>query len=194
MLILVRHGRTIANAQALLQGHVNHPLDEVGMNQALRVGQVLNDLYPEARVVSSPLLRARQTAEAVSTTVAIDDRFIELDYGDFDELALTDVSPDVWNQWRSDEHFRPPNGESLYELDLRVHQALRDLSEEARKQDVIVVTHVSPIKSAVAWALGGGPSMTWRCVLDRASITRLTIGPSGATLAGFNDTAHLTEK
>ncbi|MSO60434.1 MAG: histidine phosphatase family protein [Ilumatobacteraceae bacterium] len=194
MLILVRHGRTIANAQALLQGHVNHPLDEVGIDQARRVARVLNDLYPEARVVSSPLLRAHQTAEAISAAVTIDDRFIELNYGDFDELALTDVSPDIWDQWRSDEHFRPPHGESLHELDIRVHEALRDLSAEARSQDVIVVTHVSPIKSAVTWALGGDASMTWRCALDRASITRLTIGPRGASLAGFNDTAHLLEK
>ncbi len=213
MLILVRHGRTIANAQALLQGHVNHPLDEIGVDQARRVARVLNDLYPEARVISSPLLRARQTAEAISTSVSIDERFIELNYGDFDELALTDVSPEIWEQWRSDENFRPPHGETLHELDIRVHAALQDLSAEARTQDdirvhaalqdlsaeartqdLIVVTHVSPIKSAVTWALGGDASMSWRCALDRASITRVAIGPRGPSLTGFNDTAHLQEK
>ncbi|TRZ70976.1 MAG: histidine phosphatase family protein [Actinobacteria bacterium] len=194
MLILVRHGRTIANAQALLQGHVNHPLDEIGVDQARRVARVLNDLYPKARVISSPLLRARQTAETISTSVSIDERFIELNYGDFDELALTDVSPEIWEQWRSDENFRPPHGETLHELDIRVHAALQDLSAEARTQDVIVVTHVSPIKSAMTWSLGGDASMSWRCALDRASITRVAIGPRGPSLTGFNDTAHLQEK
>ena len=51
MLILVRHGRTAANAKALLQGRVDHPLDDVGQDQARRVARVINELYPGARVV-----------------------------------------------------------------------------------------------------------------------------------------------
>jgi broad specificity phosphatase PhoE len=56
---------------------------------------------------------------------------------------------------------------------------------------VIVVSHVSPIKSGVTWALGTGPETTWRMQLDRASICRIAIGPRGPGLVGFNETSHL---
>lgn len=194
MLILVRHGRTHANAQALLQGHMDPPLDEVGVDQAQRTAMVLNDLYPNAAVISSPLQRARTTAAAISENVVIDERFIELNYGDYDGVPMTDIPHDIWQQWRNDHHFRPPNGETLAELDQRVHAALRDLSERAHDEHVIVVSHVSPIKSAVVWALNGDTSMTWRCMLDRASITRIAVSNRGPSLIGFNDTAHLDIK
>jgi len=194
VLILVRHGRTHANAQALLQGHMDPPLDEVGVDQAHRTAMVLNDLYPDATVISSPLQRARTTAAAISDNVIIDERFIELNYGDYDGVPMTDIPHDIWQQWRNDHHFRPPNGETLAELDQRVHTALRDLSERAHDEHVIVVSHVSPIKSAVVWALNGDTSMTWRCMLDRASITRIAVSNRGPSLIGFNDTAHLDIK
>ena len=194
MLVLVRHGRTHANAQALLQGHMDPPLDEVGVDQAHRTAMLLNDLYPNAVVISSPLLRARTTAAAISDDVIIDDRFIELNYGDYDGVPMTDIPADVWQKWRSDHHFRPPNGETLAELDNRVQKALVELSERAHDEHVIVVSHVSPIKSAVVWALNGDTSMTWRCMLDRASITRIAVSARGPSLVGFNDTAHLDIK
>lgn len=194
MLILVRHGRTYANAQSLLQGHMDPPLDEVGVDQAHRTARVLNELYPNATVLSSPLQRARVTAQTVSPEIVIEERFIELNYGEFDGVPMADIPADVWNTWRNDHHFRPPKGETLAELDVRVHEALNDLSQRAMKEDVIVVSHVSPIKSAVVWALRGDTSMTWRCSLDRASITRIAISPRGPSLVGFNDTAHLDVK
>jgi len=170
------------------------PLDEVGVDQAHRTALVLNDLYPDATVISSPLQRARTTAAAISDNVIIDERFIELNYGDYDGVPMTDIPHDIWQQWRNDHHFRPPNGETLAELDQRVHTAWRDLSERAHDEHVIVVSHVSPIKSAVVWALNGDTSMTWRCMLDRASITRIAVSNRGPSLIGFNDTAHLDIK
>ena len=65
------------------------------------------------------------------------------------------------------------------------------MSERARTGDVIVVSHVSPIKSVVTWALGTGPDTTWRMQLDRASICRIAIGTRGPALLGFNETSHL---
>ena len=192
MLILLRHGQTAANASGLLQGRADHPLDAVGLDQAERAARALLAAYPGARIVSSPLLRARQTAEAISSEIVVDDRFVELDYGEFDGLAMGEVPAGVWEEWRRDPEFRPPGGESLADLDARVVPALRELAAEARAGDVIVVSHVSPIKAAFAWSLGVGPSASWRCSLDRASITRIAIGPRGPSLMGFNDTSHLS--
>lgn len=193
MLILVRHGRTALNARSALQGHINVPLDEVGHDQALRVAHAVKSTSNVTTIISSPLTRATQTANAFGLPVRIDERFIELNYGEFDGLAMADVPADVWHEWRSNEQFRPPGGESLVDLDRRVHEALSELSEVARTRDVVVVSHVSPIKSAVVWALGGDPSMTWRCSLDRASVTRIGFGANGPTLVSFNETGHLDE-
>lgn len=191
MLILLRHGQTVLNASGLLQGRIDHPLDDEGKRQARACGDHLRRTHPGARVISSPLLRARETAAEISGEFEVDERFIELDYGYFDGKAMGEVAPDVWARWRSDPSFRPPGGETLLELHERVVGALKDLSSWAQGEDVIIVSHVSPIKSAVVWALGVGTEATWRCSLDRASITRVGISERGPSLVGFNDTSHL---
>lgn len=192
MLILVRHGQTRINAGGLLQGRIDLPLDEIGRGQAEAIGRAVRARFPDAVVVSSPLQRARQTAESIVPSPVLDERFLELDYGDFDGKAMSDVPDETWALWRRDPHFRPPNGETLVELDARVRPALEELAERARTSDVVIVSHVSPIKSAVTWALGIGPEATWRCSLDRASITTIAVSPRGPALVGFNDTSHLT--
>lgn len=191
MLILVRHGQTRINAGGLLQGRIDPPLDETGRTQAAAIGRTVRARFPGAEIVSSPLVRARETAAAISGEVSIDERFVELDYGDFDGKAMTDVPAETWAKWRSDPHFRPPNGESLVELDLRVRPALEELAARATESDIVVVSHVSPIKSAVTWALGVGPEATWRCSLDRASICVVAVSARGPALVTFNDTSHL---
>ena len=170
---------------------MNLPLDPEGERQAARSGEYLREKFPDALVVCSPLTRAHQTASAITGNVTIDERFIELDYGDWDGVALTDVDQTLWAQWRNDPSFRPPGGETLVELDNRVRPAFEEISERAQTGDVIVVSHVSPIKSGVTWALGTGPETTWRMQLDRASICRIAIGPRGPALLGFNETSHL---
>ena len=191
MLILLRHGQTTANAQSLLQGRIDLDLDAVGQQQAALCGQFIRQHFPHARIVSSPLVRAQQTALAISPHVEIDKRFIELDYGSWDGVAMSAIDPAQWARWRSDPHFRPPNGESLVELDERVRPALEELRKEAMEKHIVIVSHVSPIKSAVTWALGTGPESTWRMHLDRASMCRVAVTPRGATLASFNETGHL---
>ena len=191
MLILLRHGQTTANAQSLLQGRIDLDLDAVGQQQAALCGQFVRQHFPHARIVSSPLVRAEQTALAISPYVDIDERFIELDYGSWDGIAMSAIDPAQWAGWRSDPHFRPPNGESLVELDERVRPALEELREEAMEKHIVIVSHVSPIKSAVTWALGTGPESTWRMHLDRASMCRVAVTVRGATLASFNETGHL---
>ncbi len=170
---------------------MNLPLDPEGERQAQRSGEYLRAAFPDALVISSPLTRAHQTALAVSNDVVIDERFIELDYGQWDGIALTDVDAQSWAKWRADPAFRPPGGETLVELDARVRPALDEISERAQHGNVIVVSHVSPIKSGVTWALGVGPEVSWRCQLDRASICRIAISPRGPSLVALNDTSHL---
>ncbi len=194
LLTLVRHGQTAANAQNLLQGHVNHPLDEVGFAQVSLLGGALQKIAPVSRVISSPLLRAQQTAQAIAKgltqhiEVETDPRWIELNYGDFDGQPVSSVSPEQWATWRTDEHFRPPRGETLAELSVRVHDAIEALLADSVSSHIVVVSHVSPIKAAVAWALGVGVEVSWRTALDRASMTTVRLDAKHPALKTFNVT------
>lgn len=188
MLIIVRHGRTAANAAGLLQGRADNDLDEAGATQARALAA---SLPQPARVVTSPLARARQTAEAFGVPVEVDERWIELDYGDWEARPVREVAPEDWARWRADVGFAPPSGESLATLQERVEAGLDALRPSAEAEDVVVVTHVSPIKAAVAWALGTGPQTTWRMQVGQASISRIRTAHPGVALVSFNETWHL---
>ena len=97
VLILVRHGRTALNAAGLLQGRVDEPLDEIGRRQAVAVAERVGAVD---ELVSSPLLRARQTAEAFGVPFTIDERWIELAYGIYEGVPHADVPSEAWRQWR----------------------------------------------------------------------------------------------
>jgi broad specificity phosphatase PhoE len=193
VLILVRHGESTGNAAGLLLGRIDAPLTERGLAQARTLGGSLSGI---TRVISSPLERARDTAAALDLglPIEIDDRWVELDYGEFDGQPLGSVPPSVWKRWRSDPHYRPPGGETLAEAGHRVRAACEELFAggdvaDARAGDVVVVSHVSPIKAAVCWAMGLGDEGAWRLYLATASITRIAWG-AGATpvLQRFNET------
>ena len=192
-LLLVRHGQTAVNAEGRLQGRIDAPLTELGRLQAAASGRALPDGV--RRVVVSPLVRARQTVEAFglapSVPVDVDERWIELDYGEWDGQVLRSMPQDGWDAWRADPSFAPPGGESLVALAERVHAACLELVDEAREHDVVVVSHVSPIKAAVAWALGVGAETSWRMFLGVAAICRIEVGPRGPSLVAYNSVAHL---
>jgi probable phosphoglycerate mutase len=184
LITLVRHGRTLANAGGLLQGRIDNPLDDVGRRQAQAAAAMIG---PVDAVITSPLVRAVETAGAFASAsgVVTDERWLELDYGDWDGRPVADVPADTWSRWRKDLTFRPPGGESLDELGVRIRGALDDLVAVPPGDHVVVVTHVSPIKAAVAWALGVGDEVGWRTYLDTGSITRLRVEGRRA-LTAFN--------
>ena len=190
MLIVVRHGETEANAAGHLLGRRDVALTDRGREQASRIAAALGSL-DVAAVVSSPLRRARETAEALGLPVEIDDRWIELDYGDFEGRPINEVPADEWERWRADLEFAPPAGESLAALGRRVRAACDDLAQTARERDVVVFTHVSPIKAALAWALGVSDAVSWRSYVAVASITRIGFGGAGPSLRSFNEVTHL---
>lgn len=188
MLTVVRHGRTEANRAGLLLGRLDVALDPLGERQARAVAAAVG---PADRVVCSPLQRTRATASAWGAPVEVDERWVELDYGSFDGTPLHEVPGDVWQRWRSDLDYAPPGGESLRALGERVRAACDDLVAEAREGHVVVVTHVSPIKAAAAWAIGAGDEVSWRMFVSPASVTRIAVTDRGPSLHGFNVTSHL---
>lgn len=195
MIVLVRHGRTAANAAGLLLGRADPALDDEGARQAGDLSAACAPL-DVARIVTSPLGRCRQTAAAIATAapgapVEVDARWIELDYGDLDGRPVAEVPAETWGAFRSDVTWQPPGGESLATLGARVRNACGDLIDEARERDVVVVSHVSPIKAAVAWALGVGDEVAWRMWVAPASVSRIGFTGHVPSLRGFNDLSHL---
>lgn len=192
MLILVRHGESTGNAEGLLLGRKDVPLTDRGLAQARALAPAV---VGATRLISSPLSRARDTAEALGTglEVEVDERWVEVDYGEFDGQPLGAVPAEVWRRWRSDPDYRPPGGETLSETGIRVRQACEELFAHegvgARGPGaVVVVSHVSPIKAATCWALGLGDQGAWRLYLATASVTRLRWGTDEPVLDRFNET------
>jgi broad specificity phosphatase PhoE len=200
VIVVVRHGRTAANARGLLLGRADPALDEEGRRQARCVAAGLGGL-DVARIVTSPLQRCRATATAVAADLAapgtgelqveVDERWVELDYGVLDGRPVAEVGAERWAAWRSDPAWAPEGGESLAALGARVRDACDSLAPDAAERDVVVVTHVSPIKAAVAWALGVGDEVAWRMWVAPGAISRIGIGPAGPALRSFNELAHL---
>jgi len=189
VLLLVRHGQSVLNAEGRLAGRLDVPLTELGIAQAAAVAAAVAAMARPDRVISSPLDRARATAAAFGVAPTIDERWIELDYGAYDGIRLTEVPDEVSAAWRRDPAWAPSGGESLVELGIRVRAACADALGDGV---TVVVSHVSPIKAAVAWALGVGDDASWRMFVAPASITVIGSGPHGPVLRAFNVTSHLS--
>ena len=195
MLILVRHGESVANAGGLLVGRTDVALTERGRADAASVGRLLS--APVRALRTSPLGRARESATLLGTGLdpVVDARWVEVDYGELECAPLGGVPADTWLAWRSDPHFRPPGGETLAEVEIRVADACTELlaQDGAPAQegggDVVVVSHVAPIKAAVAWALGTSVLSSWRLHLLTASVTRIGWVDGRPVLHGFNEVA-----
>src|SRR5262245_51024724 len=187
VLLLVRHGATDANHRGLLLGRSDPELSARGRTQA----EALAAWLPAADVVvSSPLRRARQTAALLSSDVTVDDRWTELDYGPYDGMAPDSVPPDLWARWRADPMDAPVGVEPLGVLGERVRSACRELSGVAADSVVVVVTHVSPVKAALAWALGVGDEISWRLFVEDGSVSRVDVGAGGPVVRWFNRRGH----
>ena len=185
MLHIVRHGRTEMNASGKLLGRLNPELDDVGVQQAESLAKSFKKVDI---LISSPLLRPYQTAEAFGVPIETDERWIEMDYGELDGVPLNEVDAQTWSQWRADLDWAPKGGESHRQLGIRIREACEDLIPLITEKEIVVVSHVSPIKAALAWALNVGDQIAWRSYVSPASV--MTIGP-GPSLRAFNDISHL---
>jgi broad specificity phosphatase PhoE len=188
VLVLVRHGEATANAAGLLLGRSDVSLTDKGRAQA---AELHAHLAGASALLSSPLRRCLDTAEALrlDVPIGVDARWIELDYGEHEGQPLGDLPAELWRRWRADPAYRPAGGESLADVSARVRDACQELfapSGPARTADVVVVSHVSPIKAAVEWALGAGEPLAWRLHLSTGSVTRIGWGSDGPVLHTYN--------
>ena len=156
---MARHGQTDWNRQMRFQGRADPPLNEQGREQARQLAERLAGERVDV-VYSSPLLRARETAEIVAARLAVevelDEGFMEIDVGSWQGLTRADLekrSPDALRSWLN----HGPgweDGESYDELTARIAAALKRIARRRPDQTLLVITHGGPIRAAQVFALG----------------------------------------
>lgn len=199
-MLLLRHGQTRMSVDRRYSGRVDVELTELGRGQAAAAANRLAAMSEvgDAQIVASPLARTRQTAEAVAeaTGGALDfhEGLLETDFGDWDGLTFTEAAeryPELHRKWIGDPAVVPPNGESLEAVHQRVLATRDDLLERYAGKTIIVVTHVTPIKSFLRMGLGSGPELFYRLHLDLASLSTVEFYPDQNTSVRLvNDTSH----
>lgn len=200
-IIFVRHGETRANLIGLFQGRTDLPLTERGRLQALRVAERLAEVSDIRALYTSPLQRARATAEAIGRRLALaptlEDDLRELDFGDLEGYTLQEVRerhPDLYTRLveRRDLDSGFPNGETPREFHARVTRAIDAIRQLYAGSRLVVVAHGMVIASGLAQLVTGDPDRWDQFVVQNCSVTHLEIGPSGAAeLHCWNDISHL---
>lgn len=191
MIILIRHGQTTSNAARLLVGQSNPALTELGERQARSLRPLLGEV---TEVWTSPLERARATAALCVPDIEaiVKESLIEVDYGSLDGQPLSVVTEQEWRAFEHDHNTAFGDGESLASVDQRVHAELDALLADPTSllhntvAHLAIVSHMSPIKSAVTWALGVSGSVAWRMNLTNASITTIATRSSTPMLMNYN--------
>lgn len=206
-LTLVRHGETDSNRVHRFQGQMDVPLNEIGLQQAQRLGQRLAGEHFDAGVVSD-LSRTRATAEPLARLGGLalvpDARWREQSFGVFEGLQVTDIlecHPDLWAQWvRHDADFALPGGESVRQFHDRVWSALTDLAQRHAGRRVLVVTHGGVLDMIWRTVQGQSLSSPRQCAIPNAGINRLRWqagAGAGAEpqveIEAWADTAHLAD-
>jgi ribonuclease H / adenosylcobalamin/alpha-ribazole phosphatase len=196
--LLLRHGQTELSGERRYSGRGDVPLTDVGLQQAKAAATRLSNLE-FAAVISSPLGRARQTAAAVAAavgkTVEIHDGLVETDFGAWERLTFLEAAerdPELHRRWLGDPSVAPPNGESFDTVHARVRAARDDLVQRYAGETVVLVSHVTPIKSLLRIGLDVGPSLLFRLHLDLAALSIVEFYPDGnASVRLVNDGSHL---
>jgi ribonuclease H / adenosylcobalamin/alpha-ribazole phosphatase len=196
--LLLRHGETPLSAEKRFAGIGEIPLTDVGVMQARAAAKALAGRSIDA-IVSSPLGRARQTAQEVADVLSLpvrtEDGLRETDFGDWEGYSFAEVRerwPAELDAWLADPSVAPPHGESFTAVARRVQTARDKLVVRFRQQTVLVVSHVTPIKMLVRSALDAPPSSLYRMYLEVSSLCEIDWYADGpAVLKLFNDTHHL---
>jgi ribonuclease H / adenosylcobalamin/alpha-ribazole phosphatase len=199
--VLLRHGQTPMSVQKRYAGRSDVPLTDVGVQQAAAAAKRLASAGLGV-IVTSPLLRAAQTAQEVAAVtgaaVVTDEGFRETDFGAWEGLTFAEVRerwPAEVTAWLADPEVAPPGGESFADVSLRVTAALHRVLAAREGQTVLIVSHVTPIKTLVTAALLAPPAALYRMHLDVAALSEIDWYADGpAVLRTFNDTGHLSDQ
>jgi len=194
---ILRHGETQWNKEEIFRGRNDIPLNEVGLKQAELASYYFKDKGIE-RIFSSPLLRAMQTAEAVSKTVGGDieivEEFIDINFGIWEGLTVKEVEknfPEDFDIWvKSPQMLNIKGAETLEAVRKRIASGFERILSE-KSENLLIVTHRAICKIIVLFLLDMGNEFFWTMKFDPASITLLEKHSNRYLLVFSNDTCHL---
>ena len=198
-LLLLRHGQTELSVHRRYSGRGNPALTDLGRRQAQAAAQYLGRAGGIAAVITSPLQRAYDTAaasaKALGLDVTVDDDLIETDFGAWEGLTFSEAAerdPELHRRWLRDTSLPPPQGESFDAAAQRVDRARTRIIAEHPGKTVLVVSHVTPIKTLLRTALDAGAGILYRLHLDLASLSIAEFYPDGAASVRLvNQTSYL---
>jgi broad specificity phosphatase PhoE len=198
-LMLLRHGQTELSVDRRYSGRGNPALTELGRRQADAAAAYLGERGGIDAVVTSPLQRAYDTAaaaaKALGLDVTVDDDLIETDFGEWEGMTFGEANatdPALHGRWLKDTSVPPPGGESFDQVHDRIRRARSRIISEYGAATVLVVSHVTPIKTMLRMALDAGPSILYRLHLDLASLSIAEFYPDGvASVRLVNQTSYL---
>ena len=198
-MLLLRHGQTELSVQRRYSGRGNPALTDTGRAQAGAAARYLAQRGGIAAVISSPLQRCRETASAAAKLlgldVTVDEDLTETDFGAWEGLTFAEAAerdPELHRRWLRDTSVEPPGGESFDAVQQRVVRARDRVIAEHGATTVLVVSHVTPIKTMLRLALDAGPAILYRLHLDLASLSIAEFfGDGPASVRLVNQTAYL---
>jgi len=197
--LLLRHGQTELSAERRFAGRGDIPLTEDGLRQAAAAAGRLAERGGIDVIVTSPLQRARRTAQEVAQATGaplqVEEDLAETDFGKWEGLTFAEAAarwPDELSAWLADPDVAPPGGESFAAVGRRVGAALDRLLAEHPRRTLLLVSHVTPIKTMACRAMLAPPAALFRIQLDVASLCEIDWFADGpAMVRSLNDTAHL---
>jgi broad specificity phosphatase PhoE len=197
--VLLRHGDTRLSPEHRFSGIRDEPLSENGTRQARAAARRLATGSQIDAVVTSPLRRAAETAAIAAAefglTPATDDDLRETDFGKWEGFTLGELQkrwPALIAAWQHDPEEAPPDGESFADTARRVDHARERILRDHCGQTVLVVSHITPIKTMLCRALDVPLTTLYRMYLGSACLNEIQWhGHEFAAVCSFNDTAHL---
>jgi broad specificity phosphatase PhoE len=199
-ILLARHGECRGNVEGLFRGRVDFPLNERGLRQAAELGSALRPYSPEA-VMTSPLLRAKDTARAIAGACSIrveeDEGFNNISLGIWEGQPKTEIAeryPGQWKIWlENPERLAVEGAESLDDVLRRSMAALDRGGAKYRGKTFAAVTHRTVIKPLLAGCLGIASPYFWKVHMDTGSYSILVHDDlHGYSLFSLNRTDHLS--
>lgn len=201
--LLARHGATDYSLEKRFSGSggVDLPLNDLGRAQGEALAEELAKRDEASIIVTSPLLRTRQTAELIAQIsglqVDVREDFAECSFGDWDGHTFAQVRekwPEEMADWLASTSVAPPGGESFDACASRVRRGLRGLLDDYPGESVIVVAHVTPIKLMITDAVGAPIDSVYRMELPPCSISKVAWFPDGnSSMFSFAEAAHLRD-
>jgi len=197
-IIFVRHGQTTWNDLGIYQGHTDIPLNQTGLEQAVKAGRRLKNENVKA-VYASDLLRAKQTAEIIAKehnlSVVTMPEFREINFGIWEGKSYKDINelyPEMLKIWLTEpEKLRIPEGETFPEMLTRAWRGLTKLLAIHKDETVVIVSHGGTISALLCHILDMSLNNLWRVKQGNTGITIIEFHENRGILTLFNDTYHL---